>query len=103
MQKDVECTFVIIKKRWLVLNHGFKHRDIVICEKVFVTCCCLHNFMLDLTERNNVRIGGGYPIGHDGVWLDGHTVELPTNITERYLAMQFGHRRLVLAKPFRVF
>ncbi len=81
MQKDVECTLGIIKKRWQVLNHGFKHCDILIGEKIFVTCYCLHNLMLDLMERNNVRIGCGYPIGHDRVWLDGHTVELPTNST----------------------
>jgi hypothetical protein len=29
VRKDVECTFGILKKRWKVLNHGFKQRDIV--------------------------------------------------------------------------
>jgi len=29
VQKDVECTFGILKKRWKVLNHGFKQRGIV--------------------------------------------------------------------------
>jgi hypothetical protein len=91
VQKDVGCTFGIIKKRWWVLNRGFKHCDIYICEKIFVMCC-LHNFILDLTERNNVRIGCGYPIGHDRVWLDGPTAELPTYSTERYLTMQFRHQ-----------
>jgi hypothetical protein len=103
MQKDVGYTFEIIKKRRWVLNHGFKHRDILICEKIFVTCCCLHNFMLDLMGRNNVKIGCGYPIGLNKVWLDRHTAELPTNTIERHLTMQFGHRRLVLAKHLCVF
>ncbi len=48
VQKDVQCTFGILKKRWKVLNHGFKHGDIVKCEQFFITCCVLHNFLLDL-------------------------------------------------------
>jgi hypothetical protein len=45
VRKDVECTFGILKKRWKVLNHGFKHRDIVKCEFFlshavsFITSC----------------------------------------------------------------
>ena len=37
VQKDVECTFGILKKRWKVLNNGFYQRNIKICEKIFVT------------------------------------------------------------------
>jgi hypothetical protein len=104
MQKDEECTFEIIKKRWQVLHHGFKQCDTLICEKIFVMCYCLHNILLDFMERNNVRIGCGYPIGNDGVWLDGHTAEVSTNnATERYLLIQFGQRRTLLAKHLRVF
>jgi hypothetical protein len=62
MQKDVGCTFGIIKKRQWVLNHGFKDHDILICEKIFVMCCCLHNFILDLMERNNVKKVVGTPL-----------------------------------------
>jgi hypothetical protein len=58
--KDVECTFGITKKRWQILNNGFKYRDINICEKIFINCCCLHNFFLDLMEQNTVRVGRGY-------------------------------------------
>jgi len=50
VRKDVECIFGIIKKRWRVLDHGFKFRSMEICEKIFFTCCCLHNEMLDMME-----------------------------------------------------
>ena len=74
VRKDVECTFGILKKRWRILNNGFFHRDMVICEKIFITCCWLNNFMLDVMERTNVRVGRGAPIGVDGIWLSGTTV-----------------------------
>jgi hypothetical protein len=44
VRKDVECTFGILKKKWKVLNHGFKHREMEKCEKIFIGCCVLHNF-----------------------------------------------------------
>jgi hypothetical protein len=71
VRKDVECTFGIIKKRWCILNNGFYQREIVKCDKIFVTCCCLNNFMLDLMERTNVRVGRGSRMGDDGIWLSG--------------------------------
>ncbi len=69
----MECTCGILKKRRHVLNNGLPYQDIKICEKVFVMCCVLHNFLLNLMEQNNVWVGHGYPIGDDGLWLDGHT------------------------------
>ena len=45
VQKDVECTFGILKKQWKVLNHGFKHCNNVKCEQIlshavsFITSC----------------------------------------------------------------
>jgi len=102
VRKDVECTFGILKKRWKVLNHGFKHRDIVKCEQIFITCCVLHNFLLDLMVRNHVRAGLGYQINNDGLWLDGHTVNVDNNATDRLLS-RFGMRRKLLANHLRVF
>jgi hypothetical protein len=43
------------------------------CEKVFVTCCWLNNFLFDLMEQTNVRVGRGAPIGGDCIWLSGPT------------------------------
>jgi hypothetical protein len=72
--KDVECTFGILKKRWRILNNGLEYRDIRVCEKIFVVCCCLHNFLLDQQiERGSPKVGRGCPIGDDGVFLDGNT------------------------------
>ena len=103
VRKDVECTFGILKKKWKVLNHGFKHREMEQCEKIFIACCILHNFLLDQMVRNSVRVGHGYPIGDDGLWLDGNTVNVDTNASEKFLSTQFGSRRSLLAKHLHVF
>jgi hypothetical protein len=53
-----------------VLNHGFKQRDIVKCELIFIACCVLHNFLLDQMVRNHVRAGHGYPMNNnDCGWM----------------------------------
>jgi hypothetical protein len=96
VQKDVECTFGILKKRWQVLNDGLHYRDIRTCERVFNACCCIHNLMLELMERNCVRVGCGALIGTDGIWLDGNTVA--TEATDVMLSMQFAKRHSLLAK-----
>ncbi len=67
-----------------------------------MTCCCLHNFRLDLMVQTNLWVGRGYPIGDDGLWLDGHTMANEDK-TERFLAIKFGQRRSLLAKHLRVF
>jgi hypothetical protein len=101
VRKDVECTFGILKKRSQTLNNGLNYRDITTCERVFNACCCLHNFMLDLMERNQVRVGRGAPIGSDGVWLDGNTTAYEA--TDMMQSMQFAKRRSLLAKHHYVF
>jgi hypothetical protein len=73
------------------------------CEKIFIGCCVLHIFLLDQMVRNNVRVGRGYPIGDDGLWFDGHTVNVDSNASERFLSTQFGRRRSLLAKHLHVF
>ena len=62
VRKDVECVFGILKKRWKILDHGFQYRSVAICEKIFFTCCCLHNTMLDqmATRKNDVRVFSDY-------------------------------------------
>ena len=46
MRKDVECTFGILKKRFSVLKTGFRLQSIAQCDKVWRTCCALHNLLL---------------------------------------------------------
>jgi hypothetical protein len=103
VRKDVECTFGILKRQWKVLNHGFKHRDNVKCKQIFITCCVLHNFLLDLMVHNHVRAGRGYPINNNRLWLDGHTVNIDNNVTDRVLSIQFAMRRKILANHLCVF
>ena len=88
---------------WKVLYRRFKQRDIVKCEQIFIACCVLHNFLLDLMVRNHVRAGCGYPINNDRLWLDGHTVYVDNNATDRLLLIQFGMRRQLLVNHLRVF
>lgn len=102
VRKDVECTFGILKKRWNMLNAGLNFRDIKVCEKIFVTCCCLHNFLLDQRDYSLIRVGRGRPMGGDGIWLDGHTEHLGT-ANESVLSIQFSKRRSLLAAHLKVF
>ncbi len=103
VRKDVECTFGILKKQWKVLNHGFKFCKMKQCVKILIACCILHNFLINMSVQNNMRVGRGYPIGNNGVWLDGHMVNIDTNASERFLLIKFGKRRSLLAKHLCVF
>jgi hypothetical protein len=80
MCKDVECMFGILKKQWKIMDSRFKHRSMKICSEIFVSCCCLHNIMLDMMQRmaKPPRVGRGMPIGTDGMWLGN-----PTDLMQR--------------------
>ena len=77
---------------------------IVLVETIFVTCSWLHNFLLDLMERDQVPIGRGLPIGDDGMWLSSNTnVNSEEAGSDRILSAEFIHRRNVLVKHLHVF
>jgi hypothetical protein len=104
--KDVECTFGILKKRWRILNHGFFYWNVATCEKIFVTCCWLNNFLFDLMEWPNVHIGRGGPIRDDGVWLSGDLLEEPAQDSDnidRILSEQFAQCRSQLVEHLQMF
>ena len=46
MRKDVECTFGILKGRFRILKCGIRLHKIRSCDRVWLTCCALHNFLL---------------------------------------------------------
>ena len=48
MRKDVECAFGILKGRWRVLRYGIKLWGIKNTDKVWLTCCALHNWLLEV-------------------------------------------------------
>ena len=50
MRKDIECTFGIMKKRFNVLKSGIRLHKISDCDKVWATCCALHNRLLIIDE-----------------------------------------------------
>uniref|UniRef100_A0A7S2XME1 DDE Tnp4 domain-containing protein n=1 Tax=Attheya septentrionalis TaxID=420275 RepID=A0A7S2XME1_9STRA len=47
MRKDVECTFGILKGRWRILKSGIRIGGIEGADRIFLTCCALHNWLLE--------------------------------------------------------
>jgi hypothetical protein len=48
MRKDVECTFGILKGRFRILKTGIRLDGINSVDDVWMTCCALHNWLLDI-------------------------------------------------------
>ena len=46
LRKDVECTFGIMKGRFRILKTGIPLHGVGVCDRVWATCCALHNFFL---------------------------------------------------------
>jgi hypothetical protein len=47
MRKDVECTFGILKGRWRVLKAGIRVHGVEKADNIWLTCCALHNWLLE--------------------------------------------------------
>jgi len=47
MRKDVECTFGILKGRWRILKSGVCLHGVREADKIWETCCALHNWLLE--------------------------------------------------------
>jgi hypothetical protein len=78
IQKDIKCTFGILEKRWRILHNGIHFCNIKKCKKMYVACCCLHNFLVDIMETNVPQIGRGRPMDNDNrLWLEGPTQDNP--------------------------
>ena len=50
LRKDVECTFGIMKKIWMILKHRIRLHGISNCDRIWLTCCALHNMLLDIDD-----------------------------------------------------
>jgi len=48
LRKDVECTFGILKGRWRILKTGIRLHNTEIVDNIWMTCCALHNMLLDV-------------------------------------------------------
>jgi Plant transposon protein. len=59
VRKDVECVFGILKKRFLLLKHPIRLHDPEQIQRAFLTCCVLHNILIDydLYDENDVEYG----------------------------------------------
>ncbi len=53
VRKDVECTFGILKKRFMFLKTPIRLRDPKQIENAFMTCCVLHNLLLEYDGRDD--------------------------------------------------
>ena len=47
LRKDVECTFGILKGRFRILKTGIPLHGIEAADNIWLTCCALHNFILE--------------------------------------------------------
>ena len=47
MRKDVECTFGIMKGRFRILKAGVRVHGVEAVDRIWRTCCSLHNFLLE--------------------------------------------------------
>jgi hypothetical protein len=52
MRKVVECTFGILKGRWRILKSGIRLQGVDAVDKVWLTCCALHNWLLEIDGLN---------------------------------------------------
>ena len=52
MGKDVKCTLGIIKSRWQILKAGVRIHGVDGVDDVWLTCCALHNWLLDIDGLN---------------------------------------------------
>ena len=48
LRKDVECTFGILKGRWRILKTGIRLHGVAVADKIWKTCCALHNMLLEV-------------------------------------------------------
>ena len=48
MWKDVECTFGILKGRFRISKTGIRLHGVEAVNKIWKTCCALHNMLLDV-------------------------------------------------------
>ena len=51
--KDVKCTFGTMKGRFRVLTSGTTPHGTQICDRIWLTCCVLHNPLLSMDDNEN--------------------------------------------------
>ena len=64
LRKDIECVFGILKLRFKILKHPIRMHSPEAIHKMFVTCCVLHNLLLDYDGRDTWRTEAGSSDGN---------------------------------------
>jgi hypothetical protein len=52
-RKDVECTFGVMKGRFLIFASPIRFHGITVIDKIWATCCALHNLLLEIKNEGN--------------------------------------------------
>ena len=68
LRKDVECTFGILKRRWRILKTGVRLFGVKAADKIFLTCCALHNWLLEvdgLDERWQDGVASDWEVSNE--------------------------------------
>ena len=61
MRKNVEYTFGIMKWRWRILKTGIRVGGVEAVDKIWLTCCALHNLLLEINGLDKAWDGQGVP------------------------------------------
>ena len=88
LRKDVECAFGILKARWIVLKAGIRLEGIKNCDIIWLTCCALHNMLLEVDGLCD-RWEEGVPCFYDTNDNDDMD-ELPYSIRKLVILIQIG-------------
>ena len=84
MRKDVECTFGILKGRWRILKTGVCVYGVDKVDEIWLTCCALHNWLLDIDGLSNKWNDGVLVSDWDGEMgrmdFDGLCESIPNSI-----------------------
>jgi hypothetical protein len=86
MQKDVECTFGILKGRWRILKSDIRINGVDAVNNIWFTCCALLNWLLEIDGLNADLSGVSMPVsdweGNLGdCELEGINVTIPWSLT----------------------
>ncbi len=84
MHEDVECTFGILKGRRRILKTGIRVYGVDKVDDIWLTCCALHNWLLDidgLSDQWNDEVLGSDWDGELGQMdFDGLGESIPNSI-----------------------
>jgi len=84
MRKDVECTFGILKGRWRILKTGICVHCVDKVDAIWLTCCALHNWLLDIDGLSDKWNDGVLVSDWDGelgqMDFDGLVESIPNSI-----------------------